>query len=172
MFFLVLRISVIMGSSYLPFHCSRSSRGVAFAVFGGGGSGCFLAGCGFVLHFFAKLSEAAFEGGAFGVQEREFLCLRFFCSFHFGQDLVVLVPGAVGGVVVAVDLGQEFCGCGVFDASESVEFFVGGVGGAVFAFVDHLEFELDEDILLGGEGLRAAVTRPSMVAEARGLLSL
>ena len=58
------------------------------------------------MYFFTQVSEAAFEGGAFGVQEREFLGLRFFGSFHFGQDFVVLVPGAVCGVVVAVELWQ------------------------------------------------------------------
>ena len=52
---------------------------------------------------------------------------------------------------MAVELGQKLCGCGVFRAGEAVEF-----GCAVFESVDHLKFELDEHVLLGGEGLRAA----------------
>ena len=75
-------------------------------------------GGGFVLHFFAKVSEAAFEGGAFGVELLQFLGLRVFGGFHFRQDLEVLVPGAVGGVVVAVELGQQARGLGVLEAGE------------------------------------------------------
>ena len=68
----------------------------------------------------------------------------------------MLVPGAVGGVVVPVELREELCRLSVLEAGESVEFFVGRFGRAVFEFVDYLEFELDEDVLLGGEGLCAA----------------